>query len=411
MRKKLEYTKVVATIDLGTSSLKGVAQVYPDGVPMVLKMEPEIADVEAGSIDYLSNQFMQENSVWIGIGEEYFVLGALARSKFAGTSALRDLKYQYALPKALGMLWMAIRRLGVSNPNLEMYIHLLLPVGESSVSEQLKNRLEAVLKTGVTTPTGKLSAKLRTFGLSAEGAGIMSYRSRSNTVNYFQKSVGMLMLGYRNASFILSHKGNTTKSETTDLGMSWVVHEFVERTAVGLSKDDSRLISALVEANQNNYEPLRSLSRKTKSEDVNSDVELFKKTLPVVRTEYVRSLVRWLRNIAQMDEILICGGTSAFVANELTQHFQQEGIPISWNGGMELPKNLNTVGLGLRVVDVWASHISHIKTLDYNFKYDRQGKPLVPDSYTQPVYNSTPEMAFLQNNGFFVTQVTSSKKL
>ncbi|MFN6568217.1 ParM/StbA family protein [Dendronalium sp. ChiSLP03b] len=414
MRRKREikeYTKVVATIDLGTSSLKGIAQVYPDGVPIVIKMEPEIADVEAGSIEYLSNQFMQDSTVWVGIGEEYFVLGALARSMFAGTSALRDLKYQYALPKVIGMLWLATRRLGVKNPNLEMYVHLLLPVGESNGGEALKIKLAEVLKTGIATPTVKLKAKLRSFGLSAEGAGVMSYRSRNTNVNYFHKNIGMLMLGYRNASFILSHKGNTTKFDTTDLGMNWVVDQFVERTAVGLSKDDSRLISALVEANKNNFDELRHISRKSKPEDVRLDVELFKKTLPVVRTEYVRALLRWLRNIAQMDEILVCGGTASFIRNELTQHFEQQGIPISWNGGMELPKNLNTMELGDRVADVWASHITHIKMLDLNLNYDRKGKPLVPESYTQPMNSSTPETEIWQKNGYLVNQVIGSKKL
>ncbi|RCJ42433.1 hypothetical protein A6770_34825 [Nostoc minutum NIES-26] len=414
MRRKREikeYAKVVATIDLGTSSLKGIAQVYPDGVPIVLKMEPEIADVGAGSIEYLSNQFMQDSTVWVGIDEEYFVLGALAKSKFAGTSALRDLKYQYALPKVIGMLWLAIRRLLVNNPDLEVYVHLLLPVGESSVSEALKAKLTEALKTGIGTPTGKLKAKLRSFGLSAEGAGVMSFRSRNTNVNYFHKNIGMLMLGYRNASFILSHKGSTTKSETTDLGMNWVVNEFVERTAVGLSKDDSRLISALVEANKNNFDELRLLSRKSKPEDVRLDVELFKKVLPVVRTEYVRALLRWLRNIAQMDEILVCGGTASFIRNELTKHFEQQGIPISWNGGMELPKNLNTMGLGDRVADVWASHITHIKMLDFNLNYDRKGKPLVPESYTQPVNSFAQETEIWQKNGYLGTQVIGSKRL
>lgn len=408
-REVKEYTKVVATIDLGTSSLKGIAQVYPDGVPIVLKMEPEIADVGVESIEYLSNQFLQDNTVWVGIEEEYFVMGVLAKSKFAGISALRDLKYQYAVPKVLGMLWLAVRRLGVTNPNLEVYVHLLLPVGESSVNDVLKAKLTQVLKTGIATPTGKLKAKLRNFGLSAEGAGVMSYRSRNANVNYFHKNIGMLMLGYRNASFILSYKGGTSKTETTDLGMNWVVNEFVERTAVGLSKDDSRLISALVETNKNNFDALRLLSRKNKPEDIQSDVELFKKTVPMVRTEYVRALLRWLRNIAQMDEILICGGTASFVRNELTQHFAGESIPISWDGGMELPKNLNTMGLGHRIADVWASHITHIKMLDHNLNYDRKGKPLVPESYTPAP--SAPEPDIWQRNGYLLNQPMSSKKL
>ncbi|MBD2505525.1 ParM/StbA family protein [Anabaena azotica] len=398
-----DYTKVVVTIDLGTSSLKGIAQIYPDGVPIVLAMEPEIADLGVESIEYLSNQLVQDTTVWVGIDKEYFVLGALARSMFAGTSAIRDLKSQYALPKVAAMLWLAIRRLAIKTPDIELYVHLLLPVGEASDGQTLRAKLAQNLKTGIITPTGRLKAKLRSFDVSPEGAGIMAYRSRNVNINYFQKSIGMLMLGYRNASFILSHKGNPIKAESTSLGMNWVVDQFVERTAVGLSKDDLRLVSALAETTFNNFDALRFLSRKTKAEQINADVELFCQILPIVKKEYCRALWRWLRNIAQMDEILVCGGTANFIRQELTEHFSGEGIPICWNGAMELPKYLDTMGLGERVADVWASHISHIKFLDHELSYDRQDKPLVPDYYVQPFNSSRLGMEIWQKNGYITT--------
>ncbi|MHC5747760.1 MAG: hypothetical protein ACYTXT_39075 [Nostoc sp.] len=381
-----ESTKVVLTLDLGASTTKAIAQVYPDGVPMVITMEPEIADVGYGSIEFLSSQSsVQDNTVWIGIGEEYYVLGALSKSMFAGTSAIRDLKYSYALPKIAALMWLAIRRLGLGvKVDLGIYLQILLPPGEMAHANHLGKQLTQRLKTGVKTPTGKFKCKIRSFNAALEGAGLLTYRSRNVNVNYFQKNIGMLMLGYRNASFTLSMKGNSSKAESTDLGMNWLVSQFVERTAVGLSKEDSRLVKAIVEARDGDFDSLRRLSRKNKPEQIQLDVDLFEKILPLVREEYTRALLRWVKGIAVMDEVLICGGTATFVRHELTQHFDNEGIPICWNGGMELPKYLDTMGLGDRVCDVWGSHISHIKMLDLNLKYDRQDKPLVPDYYVQP---------------------------
>ncbi|QLE45808.1 ParM/StbA family protein (plasmid) [Nostoc sp. C052] len=381
-----ESTKVVLTLDLGASTTKAIAQVYPDGVPMVITMEPEIADVGYGSIEFLSSQSsVQDNTVWIGIGEEYYVLGALSKSMFAGTSAIRDLKYSYALPKIAALMWLAIRRLGLGvKVDLGIYLQILLPPGEIAHANHLGKQLTQRLKTGVKTPTGKFKCKIRSFNAALEGAGLLTYRSRNVNVNYFQKNIGMLMLGYRNASFTLSMKGNSSKAESTDLGMNWLVSQFVERTAVGLSKEDSRLVKAIVEARDGDFDSLRRLSRKNKPEQIQLDVDLFEKILPLVREEYTRALLRWVKGIAVMDEVLICGGTATFVRHELTQHFDNEGIPICWNGGMELPKYLDTIGLGDRVCDVWGSHISHIKMLDLNLKYDRQDKPLVPDYYVQP---------------------------
>ncbi|MBE9053751.1 ParM/StbA family protein [Nostocales cyanobacterium LEGE 11386] len=382
-KKAEKNTRLVLTCDLGGSQTKAIAQVYPDGVPIVLAMSPEVADVGKGSIERLKQQ---SNTTWVGLGEEYYVLGELAKSMFAGTAALRDLKYQYATPKIIGMLWLACRKFNFNAPN-EVFLQLLLPPGEINDGEQLAIELAQVLKKGVETPTGKLKCKLRHFDISPEGSGIMAYRRRGLQDEYFQKNIGMLMLGYRNASFYLSVQGSPGKSETSDLGMSWMVRQFVERTSVGLSKDDSRLISALIAANQGNFQPFRPLSRKTTEQEKQLDLKLFEQVLPVVRDEYCRALLRWMRNMAALDEVLVCGGTAEFVKQELTEHFEKEGIPIVWNGNVSIPAKLDTLDLGDRVTDVWTSHISHIKMLDKNLGYDRQGRTLVPIN-NQSTYNN-----------------------
>ncbi|MEH1795068.1 hypothetical protein [Nostoc sp.] len=63
----------------------------------------------------------------------------------------------------------------------------------------------------------------------------MAYRSRTLGALFGQKSISLLMLGYRNASFFLSAKDNPAKAESRELGMNWLVQQFVEHTAVGLS--------------------------------------------------------------------------------------------------------------------------------------------------------------------------------
>ncbi|MCG6138385.1 MAG: ParM/StbA family protein [Nostoc sp. LLA-1] len=392
--------KLVLTCDLGGSQTKAIAQVYPDGIPIVLAISPEVADVGKGSIERLKQQ---SNATWVGWLEEYYVLGELAKSMFAGTAALRDLKYQYATPKIIGMLWLAVRQFNLNSPD-EIYIKLLLPPGEINDGKKLAIELAQVLKKGVETSTGKLKGKLRNFDVALEGSGIMAYRRRGLKDEYFQKNIGMLMLGYRNASFYLSVQGSPGKAETSDLGMSWMVRQFVERTAVGLSRDDSRLISALIAANQGNFQAFRPLSRKTTELEKQADLKLFEQVLPVVRDEYCRGLLRWMRNMPYLNEILICGGTAEFVKQELTEHFENEGIPIVWNGNVSIPEKLHTLGLGDRVTDVWTSHISHIRMLDKNLGYDRQGRRLVPTgnnhNHQEPTYHGTPPEEVWIKKGF-----------
>lgn len=370
--------KLVLSCDLGGSQVKAIAQIYPDGIPCVLAMSPEIADVSIDSINSFSVQTFQNISTWVGVGDEYYVLGTIAKEVFAGTAALRDNKYHYAIPKIAGLLSMAYQKFGINHNHVDVFIQILLPPGEVNDARNLTTSLKQILKLGILTPNGRLKGKLRNFCVAAEGSGILTYRSRTLGKTYIQKNVGILMLGYRNASFALSAQGNPAKSESTDLGMSWVINSFVERTAVGLSKNDSRLVTAILAAAKGNFDAFRPLSRKATPSGVQFDLNLFQKVLPSIRDEYCRALVRWIRNIAVLDEILICGGTAEYVKKELTDHFHKEATPIVWNGGVQFPAPLDTNGLGERVADVWTAHITYILMLDKNFAYDRK-QDLVPD--------------------------------
>ncbi|MBD6621246.1 hypothetical protein FNW02_37545 [Komarekiella sp. 'clone 1'] len=310
----------------------------------------------------------------------------MAKSIFAGTSAIRDLKYRYALPKLAALIWLACCHFKLQQADI--FLHLLLPSGESKDGDRLGKQLSAALKQGITTPTGRLKLRQRNFYVSNEGSGILSYRCHTLGDAHCHQSIAMLMLGYRNASFTLIERGNQSKAESTDLGMNWLVERFVNHTAVGLSKDDSRLTSALVLAAAGEFDALRSLSRKTKSNEVESDLTNFQASLDLVRREYCRALLRWIRNIAVFDEVLICGGTGEFVHKELTEYFTQEQIPVVWNGGVKIPATLDTKNLGNRLADVWVSHLNHIEMLDANFVYSRSS-PLVPQPVAKP--ESLPE--------------------
>ncbi|AVH74323.1 MAG: ParM/StbA family protein [Nostoc sp. NMS1] len=384
--KSSQVVQFILTADLGGSSTKAIAQIYPAGVPFALWMSPEVADVGEGSTKHLTVDALPDDSAWVRIGQEYSVLGSIAKREFAGTAALQDLKSEYALSKVAGLLWLAKRQINVDIH--EMFLQILLPPGEEKNVQDLAKKFVLNYRQGVITPTGRMKIKVNSFKILPEGTGIISYRNRALGNVFSQKNIGLLMLGHRNASFTLSEKGKVAKKESTDLGMNWVLQKFVERTSVGLSKDDPCIAAALVEASKGNFTALRNLSRRNTPSGINSDLELFKSVLEVIRDEYCRALLRWVKNHVPLDEVLICGGTGEFVRRELTQYFQTESIPIVWNGGVVIPKSLDTVGLGERLADVWATHISYVRMLDENFCYERKQK-LVPDSYSPAVNHLT----------------------
>ncbi|AUB44214.1 hypothetical protein COO91_10437 (plasmid) [Nostoc flagelliforme CCNUN1] len=381
-KESSKQNKLVLTCDLGGSLSRAVAQVYPDAVPELIAMSPEVADVSKDSIKHLLVEAGVNDSAWVGLGEEYYALGTLARNNFAGTTPLRALKNKYALPKIAALLWQVCSRYKLKNP--EVMIHLLLPSGETKNNSELSKQLTGFLKQGIKTPTGLLKAKLRNFYVLPEGSGVLSYRIEDLKQAAFNKSIGILMLGYRNSSFFNWDKGTRGTSDTNALGMSWMVQQFTERTSVGLSKDDLRLVKALFDGGNGQFDSLRSLSRKSTPFGIESDVQLFQEVLPTVRDEYCRALKRWLSEIgAVFDEILICGGTATFVRTQLLNYFQSEGISVIWNGGVQIPLSLDTHTLGERIADVWGSHISHIKLVDKKLGYERF-QPLVIEPQTKP---------------------------
>jgi hypothetical protein len=381
-----QAVQLILTADLGGSSTKAIAQIYPQGVPFALRMSPEVADVGEGSTKHLTVDALPDDSAWVRIGQEYSVLGSIAKREFAGTAALLDLKCEYALAKVAGLLWLAKRQINVDIQ--EIFVQILLPPGEEKNVVDLTKKVVLTYRQGVITPTGRMKIKVSNFKIVPEGTGIISYRNRALGNVFLQKNLGLLMLGHRNASFTLSQRGKAAKKESTDLGMNWVLQKFVERTSVGLSKDDSRIAVALVEASKGNLESLRKLSRRNTPSGIDSDLELFKSVSGVIRDEYCRALLRWVKNYLPLNEVLICGGTGEFVRQELTQYFSKESIPIVWNGGVIIPKPLDTLGLGERLADVWATHINYVRMLDENFNYERKQK-LVPDSYSPPVNHLT----------------------
>jgi hypothetical protein len=191
--------------------------------------------------------------------------------------------------------------------------------------------------------------------------------------------------------------------------MSWLVHQFVERTAVGLSKDDLRLAHLLVQAQNGNQNALRSISRKATPTGVESDLKLFNSVLPPLVDDYCRAIIRWVKNLAVLDEVLICGGTADLIRAPLTQYFESVGIPIVWNGGVQIPKGLDTQGLENRIADVWTAHINYIKMLDEYSGYERKQK-LFPDNYQAPPnMNWAPAKDLFSINGFFPQPQTSKR--
>lgn len=344
-------------IDLGGSQIKVIASVPAQNTfPMLLCMEPEIADVSAASMENYektkSGETDPENTCWVGISEEYYAVGFLARYKYGGNSLLKQLKEESAVPKICGILWVLCQKLKLMS-KLTVAIAVLLPPSEYQDKERLEQKLRQGLKK-FNTPTGEMRVKLLYFNVKPEGSGIYLHRRTILGTEIKNCNLAVVMLGYRNASVQISTKGAVNPGVSNTFGMSWMLDDFVRRCS-GLLKDDPQVIAAIIAAGSEcNPEALATLSRRKNTAEVLVEAQEMSFALKLSRDEYFRALVRWLLQEVprDTDEMILCGGTAKYLKPELETYYSN--VKLIWNGGVEIPPGLDKVGMGVRLADVWA---------------------------------------------------------
>ncbi|MDZ4878217.1 MAG: hypothetical protein CLLPBCKN_007652 [Chroococcidiopsis cubana SAG 39.79] len=370
---------IVVTLDLGASRTKAIAQQFGNAAPVVVSMEPELADISSESVKDLNSEGIPENSCWVEVpGVDHFAVGYLARTRFGGISQLRDLKYELAVPKIAGVLWVLQQKLGLA-ARFSVSMSLLLPPGEVSQHDKvlLLSKLAASLAK-FDTPSGQLRVKIVDFELMPEGGGVFGYRVGQLGADYKQKTIALVMLGYRNASCFICDRGNLKPGTSSDLGMFWMVNNFVGRAKGGLSRDDLQVVQALVGAGANgNLEVLQGLSRKRSANDIRIDGEAFAAAARISRDEYARAVVRWIKSLAptELDEAILTGGTAEYVAPELDAYFAKEGITVIWNGGVMVSPDLLAGESLSRYADAWSLHAKSFERFSAKYKIPTFSNP------------------------------------
>jgi hypothetical protein len=351
------HPEVTLTLDFGGSGTKAIAQIR-GGKPTAIWMEPSVIEATKISLAFqtrnLGNAY-PENTAWVGIGEDYRAIGYLARSTYSATPGLKPRKYELALYKTLAVVW-AIKQKFKLPDSFDISIALLLPPGEFEDSALLKPMLRDALAE-FDTPTEKVNANLIGYECFPEGGGIYAMYCKNTGEAIRRKVIALVMLGYRNASVMISRRGILNRGKTTNLGMSKMVDLVIERTS-GLVAEE--LVEAIASSGS---EPKPQHFHHLCSDNNHRDVEIEKIIYAVYssRAEYAIALTNWLKEVLpsrnELDEVIICGGTADYLREELDTVFPI--TPIVWHGGVEIPSNLNEQWLGSRLADVWALSVYH----------------------------------------------------
>jgi hypothetical protein len=334
-------------LDFGGSLTKGIYR-DKDGQPKLLLMEPEVSQVQKSSLDkYESRKLGKSNpvdSAWVGVDDDFFAVGFLAKVQFNGIATTNSLKYERAYIKTLAAVWAACVELGLNKKKkIRAALGVLLPASEQESTDELKHYISSWLPKFI-TPTGVMSVELISYHCKPEGGGVFqAYTNSQGAALIKSKTIALVMVGYRNASILLLERGQLTKLLSSNFGFIRLVEEVTKRISTVL--DTAGVANAIIKANHAQYWGTDEQEQK------------LVQAIAPSREQYWLALKTWLRDNLpkKLDEVILCGGTAHFMKQELEQHFQHSEL--IWDGNLELPDKLCGDELGQRMSDAYGMYL------------------------------------------------------
>ena len=353
-QQKNNYSPLlILALDFGGSSTKGIYSTSIQNQTTSLVMEPEVVKISNDSVaSSILGVTEPENAAWVNYMGETFAVGYLAKKKYYANQGLKELKYERAIAKTLAFVWAISEKLQLGK-KIRLALICLLPPGEFENRDSFHKNLEAILA-GFITPTGKIQVKLTEFKCLPEGAGIYLAYQKKLGQQIKTKTIALVMVGYRNASVLISDKGIVAPDgKTSDLGMIRLLEKVVTKTS---GQNASLLAPAVVAAgNDISTTPLTKLLKSKKNVNKRHELMQIQKAIQLARSEYADVLTSWLDQVVPsngVSEILFCGGTADYMRRELNSHYS--GIPCLWGVGAQIPSQVDSFGLGSRLADVYS---------------------------------------------------------
>lgn len=347
-------THLILALDFGGSGLKGIYQLVGAETSQTLFMEAQTFAATLESLqektDGNLDKVYPENLAWVGIDGDYRAVGYLAVTRYLSNPELSKKKYSLAVYRTLAAIWVVQQKLKLPE-QIKVSLGVLLPPGEFEDAHTLAKLLQKACLSGFTTPTGKMRVSLN-FQCYPEGGGVYLLHTFKNSEQTKRTTVGIAMIGYRNASVLISQRGMINQGKTSNLGMVRLIELVLEKTS-GLTTEE--LLKAIVTAG-NNIEPydFYSLTESGIAPELRRlEAKKITEALIRSRSEYLNSLTIWLSEVLPkaLDEIIFCGGTADYLKVQLNDFFS--AISLKWHSDFILPKKWQHQWLGNRLADVY----------------------------------------------------------
>jgi hypothetical protein len=326
-------TDLCLAFDPSSSMSKAIYSLKSSSVEW-LAMEPEVIELSRETIShYEANRIGEsspENQSWIEMQGNYYAVGYLARKRFYSERALREVKYKRAVYKVVAMVGaIATKKKLASRFNLSLGI--LLPYGEYKNRGEFRTMVAEALES-FSFRGRKYQVKLEEFDCQPEGAGVM-LRGRETGVPLKETDVLVVMVGYRNASYLLMERGQLSRGETTKLGFVRML-EVVKESTSGLEEEET--ICAISRAGKRvKQSALVGLVEAQDPQKQKASLIHLANAVRVARTQYWEMLVNWIegQKFPSTSEVILAGGTAYYYQKEMESLLA--GTKINWGENLE----------------------------------------------------------------------------
>ncbi|ACB54355.1 hypothetical protein cce_5009 [Crocosphaera subtropica ATCC 51142] len=239
-----------------------------------------------------------------------------------GPLLVSDRKCENLLAKILGFLGYLVTQEVDPQELMELDLGILLPWDEFEDRRLLASWLRELLQPTVGfnyngQPVNNI--QLKKIDCKPEGYGIYKHSSSF-------KPTGVLIIGHSDSSWLYFYKGkmNLKLSQTLpETGM----HDFLQELPFPITHE---LLAAktIYEAGPNLKSKVLAQLTQTKSEQ---EIELLQQAIKDAKSQYWSDRRHQFKSLADVEQILVSGGTAHYFSKELNQLFKQlKGVQLEW---------------------------------------------------------------------------------
>jgi hypothetical protein len=354
MAKNIPILRVV--LDFGGSGTKVVACLDHEQ-PIFFLMPPQCVEVAASECSHSEEDAYSETSLWISIDETYYAFGLLAQQHSSNAIKVKPLKVELAPVKSVAAIAIAAQRLSI-NKKVRLDISIVLPSGEMAQKAIFQEEMEALLSKKISSPWGPLQGKLWVFNAEIEGKGILLHHRRTSKVI---KNTMVLMLGYRNASFVITQGKLIATGGCSELGFHVFLRKLVNLTS-GYSVE--RLLIPITQYVKTKTDSFLTSVLRFSPESPHRPQELIDLKLAIDTAEvfYVQQIIAWLAEFLpsdlEIEELVLAGGGAPCIvyalSDKLVGRFVSSTDCIYLYEADDLPPLISKVAHGERFLDIYA---------------------------------------------------------